>query len=137
MASLTCHHDDSDSNPPLIDPTWPPFYSTLHQQYIVQLSQNTETYEYQMTEHLRLSGIYWGLTAMSLLKSEDQMNPDKIVEWVMQGYQSLGDGSMGGWGGNHGHDVHLLYTTSAVQILALTDNLSLLDTKTTSESNSK
>ena len=31
------------------------------------------------------------------------------------------------FGGNTGHDAHLLYTLSAVQILALADQLDLLD----------
>lgn len=33
----------------------------------------------------------------------------------------------GGFGGNIGHDPHLLYTLSAVQILALFDRISVLD----------
>jgi prenyltransferase beta subunit len=33
----------------------------------------------------------------------------------------------GGFGGNIGHDPHILYTLSAVQILALFDKLNVLD----------
>jgi len=33
----------------------------------------------------------------------------------------------GGFGGNIGHDPHLLYTLSAVQVLALFDKLDVLD----------
>lgn len=40
---------------------------------------------------------------------------------------SAQDKETGGFGGSEGHDAHLLYTLSAVQILALYDKLSLLD----------
>jgi len=33
----------------------------------------------------------------------------------------------GGFGGNIGHDPHILYTLSAVQVLALFDRLNMLD----------
>jgi prenyltransferase beta subunit len=33
----------------------------------------------------------------------------------------------GGFGGNIGHDPHILYTLSAIQILALFDKLNVLD----------
>ena len=33
----------------------------------------------------------------------------------------------GGFGGNIGHDPHILYTLSAVQVLALFDKLNVLD----------
>lgn len=36
-------------------------------------------------------------------------------------------GFAGGFGGNIGHDPHILYTLSAVQILALFDKLNVLD----------
>ena len=103
-----------------------PFYTDLHKQYIRELGEKTDSYEYQVTEHLRMSGIYWGFTAMSLLRSEDQMNPQSIVQWVMAGYQHDAATNTGGWGGNNGHDVHLLYTTSAIQILAIAGQLERL-----------
>ena len=34
---------------------------------------------------------------------------------------------IGGFGGNIGHDPHVLYTLSAVQVLALFDRLDVLD----------
>ncbi len=33
----------------------------------------------------------------------------------------------GGFGGNHGHDPHVIYTLNAVQILALFDKLNAVD----------
>lgn len=112
-----------------LDPSWPVFYNDLHQTYIRELGEKTESYEYQVTEHLRMSGIYWGFTAMSLLGAKEIMNPQDIVDWVMSTYQHDATTNNGGWGGNLGHDMHILYTTSAVQILAIAGQLDLLEQK--------
>ena len=88
--------------------SWPPFYGDLHRKYIRELGTKTDSYEYQVTEHLRLSGVYWGFTAMSLLRAQDEMDPDSIVKWVLEGYRTVAisddeespGGSGGGWGGN-------------------------------------
>ena len=98
-----------------------------------------------------MSGIYWSLGGLSLLRDanevEDLMGLNtilgdhrtcSIVDWVFTCY----DGRTGGFGGNssssskHGdgdggalsssccpHDGHLLYTLSALQILAMADAL--------------
>jgi geranylgeranyl transferase type-2 subunit beta len=81
-----------------------------------------------------MSGVYWSLTALHVLRSptqvEDLMGVCKmkqggaadrqaIVDWVFKCY----DQESGGFGGNVGHDGHLLYTLSAMQILALADRL--------------
>jgi len=42
-----------------------------------------------------------------------------IVDWVFECY----DEESGGFGGNIGHDGHILYTLSAIQILAMADHL--------------
>lgn len=104
--------------------------------------QKTETLEYSMTEHLRISGAYWGLTAMALMKKLSEMDSNKAENWVLKCQHPCGlpdialmfvDGSRnwksfsGGFGGNENHDPHILYTLSAVQILALFDKLDLVD----------
>jgi geranylgeranyl transferase type-2 subunit beta len=70
-----------------------------------------------------MSGIYWGLTAMCIMGKDihKEMHTDEIVSWVMQC-----ESEEGGFGGSIGHDPHILYTLSAIQILALTHKLSLL-----------
>ena len=51
----------------------------LHQQFIVKWSQGlVGRYEYAVTEHLRLSGMYWGLTALSLLDGLHLIDEDKV-----------------------------------------------------------
>jgi len=103
---------------------------------------------------VRMSGVYWSLTGLSLLLPPDQVDASMgvtkatiskplapptqstdtdtatasaattttrqaIVDWVFDCF----DESAGGFGGRPGHDAHLLYTLSAVQILALADCL--------------
>ena len=46
------------------------------------MPQQTDTFEYYATEHFRLSGVYWGLTAMALLGRLDEMDEAAIVAWV-------------------------------------------------------
>jgi len=93
-----------------------------HKQYIKALEKQEDTFEYWVTEHLRMSGIYWGITAMALLGNLDMMEKDRLVDKVMACQKPNG-----GFGGNVDHDPHLLYTLSAVQILALYGELKRLD----------
>ena len=44
---------------------------------------------------------------------------ESLIDWVF----TCWDESAGGFGGNTGQDAHLLYTLSAVQILAMADRL--------------
>lgn len=80
--------------------------------------QNTTSFEFYATEHFRMSGVYWGLTGLHLLGRLDLMDRGKVVAWVLR-CQHEG----GGFGGSERHDAHLLYTLSALQILALYDEL--------------
>mmetsp|Transcript_14360 Transcript_14360/g.19186 ORF Transcript_14360/g.19186 Transcript_14360/m.19186 type:complete len:407 (+) Transcript_14360:116-1336(+) len=114
----------------------PPFYDNLHKTYITSLASKIDkptSYEGAVMEHLRMSGVYWSITALSLLRSPQEVDElmglttttsqdDKrpsIVDWVFACY----DKDSGGFGGNIGHDGHLLYTLSALQILAIANKL--------------
>jgi geranylgeranyl transferase type-2 subunit beta len=118
------------------------FHRGRHIAYIGGLAAKLDrpsSYEGAVTEHLRMSGIYWTYAALSILVSPqeaDQIlgvtttdNSDdrpSIVQWVLQCY----DSTTGGFGGNIGHDGHLLYTLSAIQILVMAEyDLKKLDTK--------
>lgn len=125
-----------------------PFYDALHTNYIVMLGDKLDSptsYEGAVTEHLRVSGVYWSLAALALLRNEDEVDDlmgltkpipatterteenkimrSAIVDWVFQCF----DARVGGFGGNcsgeNPHDAHLLYTLSALQILAISDSL--------------
>ena len=109
----------SEATPAAALPTLDP---EKHAVYIEGLDRQTDTFEYWVTEHLRVSGAYWGLSAMFLLGKEDMMEKDRIVTHVAA-CQAEG----GGFGGNIGHDPHMVYTLSAVQILILYDRLDAID----------
>ncbi len=66
-----------------------------------------------MTEYLRMSGIYWGLTVMDLMGQLDRMNRTEVLDFVKQ--CQCEDG---GISASIGHDPHLLYTLSALQVCA-------------------
>lgn len=104
----------------------PLFCADQHVNYIVRLTQqlsSSDSFEGALTEHLKVSGVYWALTALSLLTTDntidEHINTTEIVEWVLSCY----DSNSGGFGGNTNQDGHILYTLSALQILALTNNL--------------
>lgn len=90
-----------------------------------------DSYEGAVTEHLRMSGIYWSLTGLSLLVSPQQVDTfmnltsstihgkPSIVDFVFNCH----DEKSGGFGGNISQDGHILYTLSAIQILALANRL--------------
>jgi geranylgeranyl transferase type-2 subunit beta len=101
------------------------FYLQKHIDYIRKVSADKESIEYLATEHLRMSGVYWGLTAIALLGVELTYEKayEGLIDWIMSAYDPV----VGGFGGNYLHDPHILYTLSAVQILALFDKLSLVD----------
>ena len=114
------------------------FYRSSHLGYIRRLANKLDSpssYEGAVTEHLRMSGIYWTYTALSLLVSPSEANKmlgvlpsstgasseeggrPSIVEWVLKCFDAIS----GGFGGNIGHDGHLLYTLSALQILVIAE----------------
>ncbi|KAH0618494.1 hypothetical protein JD844_017756 [Phrynosoma platyrhinos] len=84
------------------------------------LSANTK--EYCMSEYLRMSGVYWGLTVMDLMGQLHRMNKEEILEFIKSCQHECG-----GISASIGHDPHLLYTLSAVQILTLYDSLQVVD----------
>lgn len=90
----------------------------LHVKYLVGLKNKKEDFESCMIEHMRLSGMYWGVGAMALLGREADMDPADVVEWVLQC-----EHPDGGFAGNVGHDRHLLYTLHALLILSMLDAL--------------
>lgn len=75
-----------------------------------------------MTEHLRLNGLYWGLTALHLLGCPDALPREETISFVLSCQHENG-----GFGAAPGHDPHMLYTVSAVQILVTIGAVDELD----------
>ncbi|KKZ65817.1 geranylgeranyl transferase type-2 subunit beta [[Emmonsia] crescens] len=93
-----------------------------HVDYIKRLDTRKDELEYWLTEHLRLNGVYWGLTALHLLGHPEALPRDETITFVLSCQHDNG-----GFGAAPGHDAHMLYTVSAVQILVTLDAVDELD----------
>eukprot|EP00051_Salpingoeca_urceolata_P008988 m.110466 g.110466 ORF g.110466 m.110466 type:complete len:319 (-) comp16045_c0_seq3:292-1248(-) len=74
------------------------------------------SFEYWATEHLYISGAYWGLHAATLMQLSDAIRGQDLKKLVLRCQQPCG-----GFAGNLGHDPRILHTLSAVQILLILD----------------
>ncbi|KAF2395520.1 terpenoid cyclases/Protein prenyltransferase [Trichodelitschia bisporula] len=99
-------------------------HTNAHIRYIQTLDKRHDEFECWLTEHLRLNGLYWGLTALHLLGKPDALPRTEVLEFVLSCLHELG-----GMGAAPGHDAHMLYTVSEVQILALVDGFEELEAR--------
>ncbi|KAF2280700.1 geranylgeranyl transferas-like protein type II beta subunit [Westerdykella ornata] len=99
-------------------------YVDKHVTYIQSLDTRKDELEYWLTEHLRLNGLYWGLTALHLLGRLDALPRHEVLEYVFSCLHESG-----GFGAAPGHDAHMLYTVSGVQILATLDAFDELEAR--------
>ena len=95
-----------------------------HVKYIQSLDTRKDELDYWLTEHLRLNGLYWGLTALHLLGRPDALPRQEVIDFVLSCQHENG-----GFGAAPGHDAHMLSTVSAVQILAMTDAFDELEAR--------
>ncbi|MCJ1233702.1 hypothetical protein MMC14_001660 [Varicellaria rhodocarpa] len=93
-----------------------------HVAYIQSLDTRKDELEYWLTEHLRLNGLYWGITALHLLGYPEALPRAETIDFVLSCQHETG-----GFGAAPGHDAHILYTVSAVQILVTIDAVDELD----------
>jgi geranylgeranyl transferase type-2 subunit beta len=96
-----------------------------HLDYLGKWLANTSDYEYQMTEHLRMSGacvqlptlissvyvyclltgLYWCITSLDVLGALDRVDVPAILEYVNSCMHTKG-----GFSAHPDHDPHMLYT---------------------------
>jgi len=95
----------------------------LHVSYIQSLDNHKDDLAYHLTSHLRIHGIYWGLTALCIMGEQDALPRDAMVDYVM----SCWDDEAGGFGAHPDHDAHIHSTLSAIQILVTQDATDRLD----------
>ncbi|KAK4192776.1 terpenoid cyclases/protein prenyltransferase alpha-alpha toroid [Podospora australis] len=98
--------------------------TSAHVKYIQSLDTRKDEYDYWLTEHLRLNGLYWGLTALHLLGEPDTLPRPETIDFVLSCQHENG-----GFGAAPGHDAHMLSTVSAVQILATIDAFDELESR--------
>lgn len=65
-----------------------------------------------MTEFLRMSGIYWGVTALDLMDNVEKLDKASIIDFIKKCQCPVS----GGISPCEGHDPHILYTLSAIQV---------------------
>lgn len=94
-----------------------------HVEYIENHGKDQDDYEYCMTEFLRMSGIYWGVTALDIMNQLERLDRASIIEFIKRCQCP----ATGGFAPCEGHDPHILYTLSAVQILCIYDALPEID----------
>jgi len=99
-------------------------FTAAHVKYIKSLDSKKDDYEYWLTEHLRLNGLYWGLTALHILGHPDALPRDETIDFVLSCQHENG-----GFGAAPGHDAHMLSTVSAVQILAMANAFDELEAR--------
>ncbi|KAJ3309462.1 hypothetical protein HDV04_006000 [Boothiomyces sp. JEL0838] len=95
-----------------------------HIEYIQSLDTNNDLQSH-LSNHLRLNGIYWATTCLYLLDSIHLFDKNQVIKQVMECLKEDG-----GFAGYPTHDSHLLFTLSAIQILAIYDSLDLIQEKT-------
>lgn len=91
--------------------------------FLVNYGTKEDNYMYGMTDYLRMSGIYWSLTALDLMSQAQQLNQSDIIDFIKQ----CQDPDSGGISASVGHDPHILHTLSAIQILCMYDEIKAID----------
>ena len=76
--------------------------------------------EFEVSDYLRMSGLYCSLTFLDLCNSADRFNRQDIVDFVKRNQRECG-----GFAPSDGHDPHLLYSLSALQVISDSNNPSL------------
>ncbi|XP_018336356.1 geranylgeranyl transferase type-2 subunit beta [Agrilus planipennis] len=94
-----------------------------HIKFIKQYGQSENDFEYGMTDYLRVSGMYWGLTALELVDKLDSLPKEEVIGFI----QKCQDPETGGISACIDHDPHLLHTLSAVQILCIYNRIDAID----------
>ncbi|KAK8441822.1 Rab geranylgeranyltransferase [Candidozyma auris] len=102
-----------------------PFQRGKHIKYIQDLDSKAtkQTYEYWLSEHLRLNGLYWGIMALDTMNALDALPQDEVLQFVVDCY----DKEKGGFAPFPGHDAHMLTTLSGLQILFIYRRLDLIE----------
>lgn len=101
-----------------------PFNKDLHVKYIQDLDSKIakQSYEYWLLEHLRINGLYWGLTALATMDRLDALPEDEVISFVLTCF----DEEKGGFAAFPGHDAHVITTLSALQILLIYNSMEVL-----------
>lgn len=93
------------------------FLKQKHIDY-VKLQEEHRLYEYWLSEHLRMNGIYWGIMALATMDELAALPQEKVEEFIL----SCWDDKYKAFGAFPGHDAHILSTLSGLQVLKVYDS---------------
>ena len=77
-----------------------------HAQFLLKMATD-RGFEWTMSEYLRMSGIYWSLTALHLIGAHDKLPKDELVAFVKSCQMPSG-----GFCPAPGHHESIVYTLS-------------------------
>ena len=60
------------------------FVRDAHRAYIARVSSDEAAYEYAVSEHLRMSGVYWAAAALDLVGALDDLDAAGVVGFVLR-----------------------------------------------------
>ncbi|KAK7049504.1 Rab geranylgeranyltransferase [Paramarasmius palmivorus] len=87
-----------------------------HVSYIQDLGKNKDL-AYHLTAHLRMNGVYWGLTALHIMGHPEALDREETIAYVLSCWVD----EEGAFGAHPGHDPHLHSSLSAIQVLLMVD----------------
>ncbi|RCK65965.1 Geranylgeranyl transferase type-2 subunit beta [Candida viswanathii] len=93
-----------------------PFVKSKHVNFITE-QESHRSFEYWLSEHLRMNGLYWGVAALLTMNELDVLPQSEVVDYVF----SCWDEKSGAFGSFPKHDGHMLSTLSALQVLTIYD----------------
>uniref|UniRef100_A0A914QYQ0 Geranylgeranyl transferase type II subunit beta n=1 Tax=Panagrolaimus davidi TaxID=227884 RepID=A0A914QYQ0_9BILA len=96
--------------------------SENHATFILKYGKTDNLFEYIMSEHLRLSGLYWCITALDIMGKKGESDMELIFQVINEAKNDDG-----GYGAAKGHASHILHTLCAVQVLVTLDRMDLID----------
>uniref|UniRef100_A0A0N4ZLU6 Geranylgeranyl transferase type-2 subunit beta n=1 Tax=Parastrongyloides trichosuri TaxID=131310 RepID=A0A0N4ZLU6_PARTI len=100
------------------------FLKDMHSKFIMKYVESKESYDYIMSGHLRMNGVYWCCEAMDLLGELDKMDKEDIFKFI---FEECFDPKSGGFRQSEGNDPHLLSTLSAIQLLVMFNAIEMVD----------
>eukprot|EP00053_Salpingoeca_punica_P003128 m.41332 g.41332 ORF g.41332 m.41332 type:complete len:350 (-) comp11993_c0_seq1:265-1314(-) len=96
-------------------PPAPALSIELHRQFVKKHESRPQDFAYWMTEHMHVTGLYYGVACSHLLGEPDLLDRASLLQRI-----HACRNADGGYAGNVGHDSHILHTYSALQVLAMT-----------------
>lgn len=60
-----------------------PALAVLRAEPVPVVAQHKAELAYHYTEHLRLNGLYWGLTALALMRHAEVLPHERVIEFVL------------------------------------------------------